>query len=210
MTISKDHMLDFQGIDSPGPACYEAVSPRFSTGVKFARSRRPSNLFPNIPERTPGSVYQPDSPLVHRSLVAAHFPKSCRDVVSRSASILGPGEYEWEKSSLSRRASSFGESFAAYSKVYFKGVEREHLGRTCDVLGTYRTSSNRGDRNGISFTRSSQREYSSSYSSALGPGSYTREESRDKPSVKFGPRPEKQKPRLDLKKIRNISKSFWL
>lgn len=219
VTISKEHMLEFQGLDSPGPACYETVSPRFSAGVKFSRSSRPSSLFPDTPERTPGSVYEQDSRLVHRSLIVGRFTQSPRESrYIRCSSMLGPGQYEWEKSSLSRRACSFGESYTAYANVYFKGKEREQLGRTCPVLGTYRTTCI--SPRGVTFPRSNRDDnhslYMSSVNSArrrslspLGPGSYAREESRVKPSVRFGPRPEKVKPRLDLKKISKIPKKFW-
>lgn len=215
VTISKHHLQERMGTQSPGPAVYDPPRSRSSTGTRFGQSQRPKILFPAVPESTPGCVYDQDSTLVHPTLPMGIFPRTGRDSDTLSArqrfrSELGPGSYESDRSCLSNKAFSFGEPFSAYRKVCIPGCDRENLGRTCATLGI--SLRFMGGDHGQSFTRSARDSYSSlrrkTSEPKTGPGCYELDSNRERPVVSFG-KPSRR-PRLDFRKLAKLSKSYWL
>ena len=188
-------------------------------GTRFTRSERPLCPFPTNGEITPGCIYHQDSLLVHPALLTPSFPRSARDSSSSARTLevsdLGPGTYDAPATTLTRKAFTFGESFAAYKKVSFPGCERENLGRSSHHLGGSSVY-HRFGRNGRpqSFARSprdSSRSSSQRSESPVGPGYYgniSPGSSLIKPVARFGA--PRSGPRLDFDSISRLGKSFWL
>jgi hypothetical protein len=192
---------------TPGPGQYQATS-RWKAGSHFARSRRPSSVFPSLPERTPGCAYKPDWRMVVPAVQSSRFARSPRDI-GPTGLISTPSVYGNPKSSLSRRAHTFAASRSAYRSVYFPGCDRERLGRTSSAIGSHKTSP-LSPCTGRSFSRSPRSlSLSPRGDMRIGPGQYNpRIPPRVVPAVPFGS--PRRSPRLDFEYFDQLSKSFWI
>lgn len=211
--ITKDHLCELLGRDTPGPGSYQPQVIGTQARVKFGNSkRRPLN---DTAERAPGPEYQvrtSPTDVRHETKFSKGSRWDSRDALGSSMGSTGPGQYEASTSFDGvRLAKSFGCSHRAYDKVRIIGGERENVGRTSPGPGGYQPWKPDGRK--YSFTRADRlKKEKFSNRDGPGPGAYDNHLtqnpfSRSTSVFSFG-KPS-HKPRLDWKSMNHFTSSTW-
>jgi len=218
--IDKNMSCEFLCTASPG-AVYHLKPTLSKVAVKFSRGKRAD---PASKSESPGPVYHVETKI--GACRSTKFAQGSRFLRSRSAEPGNdPGKYSLPGClDGEKQAKTFGESFAAYEKVYQEGADKAFMGKASPGPGSYKCDFGRKlpqyHCSGRTVFSKAPQHAKAKKTIGQGPGAYNNHEVNsvarltccdskvwNYPAHNFG-KPS-LKPRLDFKRLRQWENSTW-